>query len=115
MTDDSKGPYRVEECRDPATMAFEVSSNTRMIGFYETRLSAIMACNAANAAHAAGVAQERERCAKVAERLESGQAVEIGGERWLLGSMQSSPVAAQSATALAIATAIRTPSDGRGT
>lgn len=61
MTDDSKGPYRVEEGRGPATMAFEVSSNTRMIGFYETRLSAIMACNAANAAHAAGVAQERAK------------------------------------------------------
>ena len=53
------------------------------------------------------VAVERERCAKIAEQLSSGQAIEIGGRTLLLGSMTMKPCDAQQATAIAIAAAIR--------
>lgn len=53
------------------------------------------------------VSAERERCAKVAEFLARGQAVEIGGRTLLLGSMTMNPCDAQQATALTIATVIR--------
>lgn len=56
---------------------------------------------------AAERASERERCAKIAEQLAKGQALEVGGKTLLLGSMTTGECVAQEATATAIATAIR--------
>jgi hypothetical protein len=48
-----------------------------------------------------------EDCAKIAEQCARGQALEIAGRTLPLGSMMMDPVAAQQATAMAIAAAIR--------
>ena len=58
-------------------------------------------------------AAERERCAKIAEYLAKGQALEIGGKTLLLGSMTTGECAAQEATATAIAAAIRNKETAR--
>ena len=61
----------------------------------------------------AAIAAERERCAKSAEYLAKGQALEIGGKTLLLGSMTTGECAAQEATATAIAAAIRNKETAR--
>ena len=53
-----------------------------------------------------------EDCAKVAERLATGVAIQIGQDLFVLGGMTSNPVDAQRATATAIAAALRSREGG---
>ena len=59
------------------------------------------------------VKEERAECAKIAERLATGVAIQIGQDLFVLGGMTSNPVDAQRATATAIAAVLRSREGGR--